>query len=474
MDTSNLALCVPRDIISRMDEEIYLSSGAPADSGSFLDLDLSFLASFVERVGDNPFLAMGWLIAKGGWIVLLFLALIAFAFLLRNWRVGKAQSQKRFIVLAIDVPRESEQTVKAIDNMFAHLAGAHSPATFTEKWFQGKVQDPLSIEIISIEGHVQYLIRCLDKLRDLIEASVYAQYPDAEITQVEDYTLSVPSNYPDEDYELFGTEMIPVTNDVYPLKTYVDFEHMLTSEFKDPLSVLLEAFSRLGSGEQAWYQIILTPIGQVEFKEKAKKEIMKLTGQKAPVKKNIIEKVLDIPLTLMGTVADAAFGTSAAGGDKKKEGDLLTSRVFNLTPGERKVVEGIERKMSKIQYQCKIRFIYVAKKEAFNKVKILQSFIGSIKQFNTNDMQSLKPESKKVGINSVLLLFKNRRNNRRKERLIAAYRNRSNWAGMSPFHLGTDEIASLWHLPVCKDVKAPQLKKTEAKKAEPPINIPFA
>ena len=81
-------------------------------------------------------------------------------------------------------------------------------------------------------------------------------------------------------------------------------------------------------------------------------------------------------------------------------------------------------------------------------------------------------ESKRAGVSS-LLPFKNRRNNIRKQRLMLAYRGRSNWAGLPNFHLGTDELASLWHLPVSLFVKAPQVKKTEAKKSEPPINLPF-
>jgi len=455
-----------------MDEEIYLFNEPTAGGGPF-NFDLSFLQSFVADVGDNPILAMYGLIIKGGWVVLVIIALLAARSIWLYVKQSKNIAKKKYVLLAVDVPRESEQTVKAVDNMMAHLAGAHSPATFMEKWFEGKVQDPISFEIISIGGHIQYLIRCLAPLRDLVESSIYAQYPTSEITQVEDYTQSVPTTYPDDQYELFGTEMIPVTNDVYPLKTYVDFEHMLTSEFKDPLAAMLEAFTRIGPGEQVWYQLIATPIAQVEFKEKAMKEIMKITGQKAVVKKNLAEKALDLPLSLMGSVADVALGTAVGETGEKKKDDLLTSRVFNMTPGERKIVEAVERKMSKIQYKCKIRFIYLAKKELFNKQKVLYSFIGAIKQFNTNDMQSLKPDGK-TGINSTLLLFKTRRNNNRKERLLSGYKRRSDWVGKAHFYLGTDELASLWHLPVIKDVKAPQLKKTEEKKIEPPPNLPFA
>ena len=68
-----------------------------------------------------------------------------------------------------------------------------------------------------------------------------------------------------------------------------------------------------------------------------------------------------------------------------------------MSQGEKDVLTGIENKVSKIAYLCKIRFIYVAKKAVMSKPRIVNPFIGAIKQFNTNNMQSLKPEMKRVG-----------------------------------------------------------------------------
>lgn len=457
-------------------EDIPLTAD-PTIAAGFSDwLNYEAYATFFDRLlaqmGQDPVKAMWFIISHGGWVIFVILAWYAFTELFLDYKQGKTIAKKKYVLLAIDVPRESEQSVKAVENTFAHLAGAHSPATWTEKWMDGKVQDCFSIEIISMEGHLQYLIRCLDKLRDLVEASIYAQYPTAEISQVGDYVPSVPSKYPDEEYELYGNELMPVKSDVYPIKTYVDFEHSLTGEFKDPLAAVLEAFSRLGPGEQAWYQMILIPIDQKDFGVKAQAEVSKLKGDPPKVaKKSMAEELLDFPVKLVTGIGASLLGMAV--GEKEAKKDDKTMKMLMLSPGERNVIEAIERKRSKIQFLCKIRFIYVAKKEVFSKPRILQSFIGAIKQFNANDLQSLKPESKKVGVSSTIILMKERRNNRRKNKLIEAYRNRSPAMGLPPFHLGVDEIASLWHLPVVKNVKAPQLKKTEAKKIEPPINLPF-
>lgn len=458
-----------------IDQEILATGagGAPGSVDGFINFltnpDFTFLQVWLIQMGNDPVQAAGWLFLHGGWIVFLFMAFYGGRELWLDWRCTLAAKKKKYVLLAIDVPREAEQTVKAVENLFAHLAGAHSKASFLEKWIEGKYQDAISVEIISIEGHVQYLIRCIAGLRDLIEASIYAQYPGAEIAEVEDYAKLVPTKYPDEAYDLYGTEMTNVKTDVYPLKTYVDFEHSLTGEFKDPLAAFLESFSRLGPNEQAWYQIILVPIDQKDFVTKAAKEIMKLRGDKAPEpKKSTVERILESPISFMNTGAEMLFG--GAPSEPKKEEKM--SKMLTMTPGERGRLEAVERKASKIQYKCKLRFIYVAKKENFQKGKILQSFIGSLKQFNTNDMQALKPDGN-VGVNGTLIFYKEQRNNKRKNSLIAAYQGRSAGIGLQPFFLGIDELASLWHLPTIKDVKAPQLKKTEAKKVEPPMNLPF-
>jgi hypothetical protein len=451
-------------------------TGGDAVSNAMGSFDISNLAAqlaaFFNNAGNDPISAMGWIFIHGGWIVFVILGFFAARILWLGSRQGKYNNSRRFVLLAIDIPRMSEQTVKAVDNMFAHMAGAHSPATFLEKWIDGKTQDVLSFEMVSIEGHIQFLIRSIDKYRDLIEASVYAQYPDAEITEVEDYTALVPNVYPNETHECFAVELEPVKSDVYPLKTYEEFEHGLTGEFKDPLAVLLEAISRLGPGEQAWYQIVVTPIEQKAFVAKAKKEIAKLAGREEPAaKKSILEKALQAPVDAMSSVAGAMLGGGEA--DKKKEQSPF-GKMMLITPGERKIIEAVEKKMSKIQFLCKIRLVYIARKEVFSKAKIASSFIGAIKQFNTNDMQALKPESKRVSVSSTIVVFKKRRNDARKNRFIAAYRARSNWHGLDQFFLGTDELATMWHLPMSKEVRAPQVKKTESKKVEPPINIPFA
>lgn len=428
--------------------------------------------SFLDLAGESPFVAMWYVFINGGWIVVTILFFWALAHYWLDLRQGAFNARKEWILLSISVPRVTEQTPRAVENIFAHLAGAHSSNSVKETWIDGKTQDQISVEIISTEGRVIFLVYTTRKYRDLIEATIYAQYPDAEISEVADYTMQVPAQYPDPEWDLFGVEMVKVNQDFYPIRTFHEFEDKVSGELKDPMSVILESLSRLGPGEHAWYQIVLTPIEQKEFRKAGEAFVKKLTGQKVEVKPGMIESIISYPFKLLVHLFQG-LGIIPSPEVSKKQENPFSSKVFNLTPGERKVLEAVEMKISKIVFKCKIRFIYIAKKEVFKKARILYSFIGGIKQFNTNDMQALKPETKRVGISSTLHIFKDMRNNKRKTRLLKAYRSRSNWVGIPGFHMNIEELASLWHFPISIQTKSPQLQKTEAKRSEPPHNLPF-
>lgn len=437
-----------------------------------MDFTSSIDWSFLNQFANSPFEAMWFFIIHGGFLVFIYVAWIIAKHEWLSWRATLAMQKKKFVVLVIHIPRLHEQTPRAVDNMFAFLAGAHATSSWKDTWIDGKGQDTISCEIISDEGQVQFVIRCVTSLRDLVEAAIYSQYPDAEIVESEDYAKKVPHHFPDEEWDMWCTEMIPVKSDVYPLKTYPFFEDKVSGEFKDPLAVMLESMSRLGPGEQSWFQIVLTPIGQAEFSKKADEAVKKLKGEEKPHKKGMLEHIAELPIHAILMVVEALVG----GGDHdhkpaKKEGG--TPKIQSMTEGEKQIIAGIEMKASKIVYKCKIRYAYVAKKAVMTKTRAVQPFIGAIKQFNTNNMQSLKPESKHVGVNGALWFFKDSRNNMRKTHFIHAYASRSNYAGTNNFHMNTEELASLWHFPVSVQVKAPQLKRTEAKKTEPPNNLPF-
>lgn len=427
----------------------------------------------VQAAAVSPWHGAWYVFIKGGWVAFAITFFLGFKWWWMKHLALKVQSEWKWVLLGIDIPRENIQSPKAVENIMAHLAGAHGKARdLIVKYITGFAQPYFSLEVVSINGFIRFFIYTTERSRDLVEAAIYAQYPNAEVTEAEDYAKFAPSRFPDPEWEMWGTEWILVRHQAYPIRTWEEF-HDPTSEegaYKDPMAALLETMSSLRDGEQLWYQVIITPIASHSWQESSYREVAKLAGQRADAKKSWLDKLIGFPGDLLVLLIDALMpGTPAS--DKRTK-DELPSQMLYLTPGEREVVEAIEGKASKIGFHTKIRAVYLARHSVFHKPRAAHGLVGAIKQVNTEDKNALKPELRKVGVHT-RYFYRKQRQNWRKVKVMRAYKARSNWRGMLGYVMNIEELATLWHFPVAESVKAPLLKKAESKRGEPPHELPL-
>lgn len=410
-----------------------------------------------------------WFLLKNGlWVIFIPIFISGFWEVWMNWRQGKFAAQQKYTLLAINVPKDNIQSPKAVENIFAQFAGAHVNFNRWERYVLGKLDEKFSMEIISIGGYIQFLVRCNIYMRDMVEAAIYAQYPTAEITEVADYVDKVPHNYPNDEYDLWGTEIYMYNNEAYPIRTYPEFEHTMSQEIKDPMAALLEIMSKINPGEQIWLQFIVS-VTDEKWKNKAMSVVKKLIGAKEEKKKNWLVKTLDEPIKFWSEAKKQVL-SGAGNGDSSASLDTQFGKMFSMSPGERRAVEMIERKISKIGFKTKIRLIYVARKEVFAKGRGVSPTFGALKQFNTLDLNGFKPYNRsKTAIDH---FFKGIRLPMRQRKIISAYSYRSAWSGSGTGKImNTEELASVWHFPMIT-VKAPLIQKTTSKRSEPPFTLP--
>jgi len=435
-------------------------------------IDVTPLAEFFALPPDQQILIF---LLRIGWIpiAIAFLWGVKEAWLF--WRSNLWGGNLKYVLVAIDIPRSNDQSLRAVENLFSYLGGAHDPSDLIEKYWIGKYQLNFSFEIVSIEGYIQYLVKMPVQYRDILEAAVYSQYPDAEITEVEDYVDAVPTVYPDDEYDIWGGEMVLSRDEVYPILTYKNFEHQMgvpEKQFKDPLAVLMDTFSSMKKGEQLWYQILVYPTDVNKLEEKGRQEIGKILKEKTSSSSGgmfggVFSEIKDIFLgVIQELTGNVAFGPKE---NSTKDESL---KMMNLKPKEKKQVEAIQQKVSKQVFETKIRFIYVAKKEVMNKPKATWGFIGFMKQFLDVDLNGLKPDMK-ITITTAHYLLVDWRKAERKTKLMAAYKGRSGTRGRTRFMMNTEELATLWHVPIEAVVRAPLIQKAPGRKAEPPISLPI-
>ncbi len=431
--------------------------------------DLNILIDFFSR----PTLSIiADVFALGGYLFIVWLLTYAGLHFYEEYRQELNVHKWKWVLLAVDMPAINVQTPKAVEQMFSHLAGALNTPNIAEKFHEGFKQRWFSFEIVSIGGYIQFLVRTEETFRDLVEASIYAQYPEAEVVEVEDYVEGVDGHFPSDTVDMWGADFVLANNDAYPLRTYHDFEHSISKDtvLKDSMGAFLESFSRIGPGEQMWFQILVEPIDN-HWKEKAIDKIKEIIGDSSAGHGHgghpLLDKISSAPLKLLEGIGDQVFAREASsGGDA--HGSDAPNQIQYLTPGQKTTVEAMEKKISKIGFKTKVRALYIANKEVFRPSRGVHALIGAISQYNVPTSNSLVPGFG-VGAN---YFFKNSVINRKKNLLFKAYKKRKIKAGANPFVLNIEELATIWHFPM-SHVKTPLVQKAVGKQAEPPPGLPI-
>lgn len=352
----------------------------------------------------------------------------------------------QFITLEIKLPREILKTPVAMELVLQAFYQAKSGDWF-ETWWQGYVKPWFSLELVSIEGSVKFFIRTPSKFKKLIESHIYAQYPDIEVLEVQDYVSLAPYIHEKEDWTLWGTEYCLNKPDPYPIKTYVDYgldSSMTKEENKsDPMTNTIEFLGSLGRGQQVWIQILVqattsrfkTPgawFGHHDWKTEGKQVIKDLQAKYA-----------------------GEFG------------------FFKATKREGEIVNAIERSLSKPGFDCGMRALYIAKNEFFDGT-VISGVVGAFSQYNSHDLNGFKSTNKTV-MNYPWSDYNDIRVNRKKKKIFDAYVRRSYFYTphkRTPYVLNSEELATIYHFPGGV-AETPTFSRIESRKGEPPADLPI-
>ncbi|MEN9582111.1 MAG: hypothetical protein RL641_65 [Candidatus Parcubacteria bacterium] len=371
----------------------------------------------------------------------------------------------KWSLLQIRVPQDVFKSPAAMEIFLANaLYQSGGMGTWVQRYWLGNVPVSFSLEIVSIEGRVFFFIWTQEKFRPIIEAQLYAQFPQVEIVESNDYTDMIPPYNKSADWSMYGSEFVLTKEDPYPIKTYVDFgldkaTGSLEEEEKiDPISPTIEYLGSLGKGEQMWLQIVIQAANWGRYPD-PKSLFKKIKWQ--DLGKSIIKQ-------LKADQQKPVEGTTSPARTTKGEGDLIAA---------------IERSITKYGFDTGIRAIYLAHKDTFKPIHIT-GLLGLWKQFATGNMNSFKPTNL-TGFDYPWQDFTGNRAIKRKAEILEAYRARgffqhpfkSFHAGGShlfrkPFVLTTEELATIYHFPG-RVLETPTFKRIDSKKAEPPANLPM-
>lgn len=374
---------------------------------------------------------------------------------------GEFISSETYILLEIKPPRNLVKTPLAMEVFISslHLTGGESS---WYKRFWGGTRPFWSLEIASLEGQVHFFIWTRAKLRQIVEAQIYAQYPGVQIVEAPDYSRFISAT--PEEWSIWGCDYKHTAKDPLPIKTYVEYgldKVQKEPEQVDPLASIVEFMSSIGKGEYLWLQFVI----RAHKGEKYNK--LNKSGEPYTWKDEAREIIEEIRTKTRDSYVDAATGEERPG-------------FPNPTKGQSEKMAAIERNISKLAFDVGARCIYLAQPKNFN-AAIITHMIGLFKPFSSEEWN---------GINSTGWLKNfddfpweigaSKKKNRFRRELVEVYRRRQFFhdpffeGSLSPrkiMVMSTEEIATIFHIP-SSSIEAPGLTRIQSATGKAPINLP--
>ncbi|OGM98222.1 MAG: hypothetical protein A2735_00750 [Candidatus Yanofskybacteria bacterium RIFCSPHIGHO2_01_FULL_41_21] len=412
------------------------------------------------------------------WIWIPLFLFVVYAEALKKYNQKVYKNGLKWITYELRIPIDAHKSLKAMEQIFAglHVVGQGSPPKNLwekyKKWrdvfFKGKVPDWFALEIVGSGGEIYFYIRVIEKYKSLVEAQIYAQYPESELTPVTDYMLRFPTSLSYEDVNVNALELVFIKEDIFPIKTYPEFEEEGAGKDDvrriDPLAPIAETLGGMGLSEFFGIQIVARSTGDAWVK-KGQSAIDKLMGREEKKKTTFADSVFTGIESGARSVAGTVF--EPAEPSKEKEEKKKEDKPFNqLNPGVQEIIKTIEKGTAKLAFEAGIRLVYIAPIDKYDDGR-MRSIAGAFKQFATQALNGFKP-----GISTDISkgFNKARRSLKNKKKIYSRYRGRS--FPDKPLVLNTEELTTIFHIPDV-GVKTPALPRIETKKGEAPAGIPI-
>jgi len=320
-----------------------------------------------------------------------------------------------------------KEEIAKTEMIFASIGGLRAQRGI-KAWLFGR-NDHFGFEVVASHKKIAFYMIAPRNMSRYLEQQIHAYFPEAIIEDVEDYNIFQPNS------TIKGAYLKTNRSFIFPIKTYQKQE-------TDPMNSIINIMSKLRADEGMVVQYI---VRSAKFSWHSKSSSI----TKEVHKGKDISKVLHGSkiLSVLGEVADAAKTDN-----KLNNSDDLNNNKKSTMEDE--MLKGIEEKNSKAGLDVNLRIIVSSEnKEQAN--MYLDNIVGAFSQYNYYEFgnsfsNKLFYSSQKNIINNFI------------------YRR---FSSREYFLLNTEELASIYHLPL-RTAETPNILWLTAKHAAAPSDIP--
>jgi hypothetical protein len=326
--------------------------------------------------------------------------------------------------------KDIKDVLSGIENLYANLGGMKAQKGF-KAWMFGRY-DTWSFEIVvGLDGLITFYAAIPAYLQDHFSQQLLSQYPYLQMEEVNDYNIFGPLG------SAAAGHMKLAKDKMFPILSYKQMD-------VDPLVSVLSSLAKLPEGHTAAIQFIM----------RSAKGGWRSRGIKVASEMQ------------QGKSLSSATSSASSGGfvgmlgkpsdwfySGKKEGELPQPGMQRLSPIEEQAMKLISDKASKAGLDVNIRIIAFSPSESQSK-DVIRQISNSFGQYSSYEYANnfkavIKGSVKKILDNFIYRIYDEK----------------------NGFVLNTEEMTSLWHLPI-PGTEVPRINWLQSRKLAPPVNMP--
>lgn len=366
-------------------------------------------------------------------------ALLVMRAIFKSKKMYPAIFQKK--VFALTVPEREKESgdenkkqvqdiISDVEGFYANLGGLRAHKGF-KTWLFGRYDDWSFEIVLGKDNLITFYMAVPAYLVDYIKQQLFSKYPNCQIEEVEDYNI-----FDSQGYVAIGYLKLLKAN-MFPILTYKQVNNI------DPIVPVISVLSKFSEGQTGAVQFVMRS-ARGDWRKRGVKVASEM-HQGKDLKKALASTQKGFLSSIVGDPSDWFF----SGGSKPKE----QQGQHKLSPMEEQMAKGIEEKAAKAGLDVNIRVVAFAPLEHQAKEN-LRRIVDSFAQYSSYQYANgfkavIKGDGKKLVHDFI-------------------YRNFREESGMV---LNTEEMASLWHLPL-PNTPVPRINWLTARRMPPPLNIP--
>ncbi|MFC1613306.1 type IV secretory system conjugative DNA transfer family protein [Patescibacteria group bacterium] len=332
-----------------------------------------------------------------------------------------------------NIAQKIQEEIVASEGIFANIGGLKAEKGL-KSFFTGR-RDHLSFEIVAREGEIYFYLSVPKKLKGYLEQQISAQYPDANIEEIDNYNIFKPEAKIKSASLVFGRSYI------FPIKTYKKSD-------VDMMNAITNSLSKLDNDDGAVVQFMVR--SAKKRWHKWGKEVASKMHQGKKLEQALREVTSNWFFKFIFGIIKVAKHTKTKEEDEHKKEQ---EQSHQLSPMENEIVKAVEEKASKAGMEVNIRIVIVSKDEKRAELylnNITNAFsLYSVYEYGNNFKKKKIYNQDKFVKNFIYRGFDENR------KLI----------------LNSEEMASLFHFPI-SSTETPNIKWLKSKGASAPVNMP--